>query len=54
MIILVLMVVAVVFPLLVLVVNEVVELFTGKKLEVNNKPSKFAGAKFISKKVVDL
>ena len=53
-IILIMMVIAVVFPLLTLVVSEVVELFTGKRLEVVEKPSKFDGAKFISKRVVDL
>lgn len=54
MVVLIMMVMAVVLPLLALIVSEVVDLFTDKKLEVNNKPSKFAGAKFISKKVVDL
>lgn len=52
MIILVMMVMAVVFPLLALVVSEVVELFTDKGLEVNDKPSKFDGAKFSSKKLL--
>lgn len=53
MIILVLMVLAVVFPLLALIICEVVEFFTDKRLEVVEKPSKFAGDKF-SKKAVDL
>lgn len=51
MIILIAMVLSVVLPLLALIVCEVVELFTDKGLEVNDKPSKFAGAKFSSKKV---
>lgn len=53
MIILIMMVITVVLPLLALVVSEVVELFTDKRLEVVDKPSKFSGAQF-SKKVVDL
>ncbi|BCG45098.1 hypothetical protein PQC46_gp055 [Escherichia phage O18-011] len=51
MIILVMMAMAVVFPLLVLIVCEVVESFTDSKLSPRNKPSKFTGAKFSSKKV---
>nr|DAE36532.1 MAG TPA: hypothetical protein [Caudoviricetes sp.] len=51
MIILVMMVIAVVLPLLALIVSEVVELFTDKRLEVVDKPSKFDGAQFSSKKV---
>lgn len=53
MIVLIMLVVSVAFPLLALIVCEGVELFTDKGLEVVDKPSKFAGAKF-SKKVVDL
>lgn len=51
MIILVMMAMAVVFPLLVLIVCEVVELFTDSKLSPRNKPSKFNGATFSRKKV---
>lgn len=51
MIILILMVMVVVFPLLVLIVCEVVELFTDSKLSPRNRPSKFNGAKFSNKKV---
>lgn len=51
MVVLIVMVMAVVLPLLALIVCEVVELFTDKRLEVVEKPSKFAGAKFSSKKV---
>lgn len=51
MIILVMMAMAVVFPLLVLIVCEVVELFIDSKLSPKDKPSKFNGAKFSKKKV---
>lgn len=51
MIILIMMAMAVVFPLLVLIVCEVVESFTDIKLSPKDKPSKFDGAKFSSKKV---
>lgn len=51
MIILIMMAMAVMFPLLVLVVCEVVESFTDSKLSPRNKPSKFTGAKFSNKKV---
>ena len=51
MIILVMMAMAIVFPLLVLVVCEVVESFTDSKLSPKDRPSKFNGAKFSSKKV---
>lgn len=51
MIILSMMVMVVVFPLLVLVVCEVVESFTDSKLNPKNKPSKFNGAIFSRKKV---
>lgn len=51
MIILSMMVMVVVFPLLVLIVCEVVELFTDSKLSPKDKPSKFNGATFSRKKV---
>lgn len=51
MIILIMMVLAVVFPLLALIICEVVELFTDSKLFPKDKPSKFDGAKFSNKKV---
>lgn len=51
MIILIMMVMVVVFPLLVLVVCEVVESFTDGKLSPKDKPSKFTGATFSRKKV---
>lgn len=51
MIILIMMVMVVVFPLLVLIVCEVVEPFADSKLSPKDKPSKFNGAKFSSKKV---
>lgn len=51
MIIIVMMAMAVVFPLLVLIVCELVESFTDSKLSPRNKPSKFTGAKFSNKKV---
>ncbi|QIN96187.1 hypothetical protein PQC48_gp103 [Escherichia phage MN05] len=51
MIILVMMAMAVVFPLLVLIVCEVVESFTDSELSPRNKPSKFNGATFSRKKV---
>lgn len=51
MIILIMMAMAVVFPLLVLVVCEVIESFTDSKLSPRNKPSKFNGATFSRKKV---
>lgn len=51
MIILIMMAMAVVFPLLVLIVCEVVESFTDSKLSSKDKPSKFSGATFSNKKV---
>lgn len=51
MIILIMMAMAVVFPLLVLIVCEVVESFADSKLSPRNKPSKFNGATFSRKKV---
>lgn len=51
MIVLIMMVMVVVFPLLALIVCEVVELFTDSKLSPKDKPSKFDGAKFSRKKV---
>lgn len=51
MIILVMMAMAVVFPLLVLIICELVESFTDSKLSPRNKPSKFNGATFSNKKV---
>ena len=53
MVVLIMMILAVVFPLLALIICEVVEFFTDKELEVVDKTSKFSGAKF-SKKVVGL
>lgn len=51
MIILIMMAMAVVFPLLVLVVCEVVEPFADSKLSPKDRPSKFNGATFSRKKV---
>ena len=51
MMILVMMAMAVVFPLLVLVVCEVIESFTDSKLIPRNRTSKFTGATFSRKKV---
>lgn len=51
MIILIMMAMAVVFPLLVLIVCEVVESFTDSKLSPRNRTSKFNGATFSGKKV---
>lgn len=51
MMILVMMAMAIVFPLLVLIVCEVVESFTDSKLSPKDKPSKFNGATFSRKKV---
>ena len=50
MIILIMMAMAIVFPLLVLVVCEVVESFTDSKLIPRNRTSKFNGATFSRKK----
>ncbi|WIW36252.1 hypothetical protein [Escherichia phage pEC-N1203-2Af.1] len=49
--ILVMMAMAIVFPLLVLIVCEVVEPFADSKLSPKDKPSKFNGATFSRKKV---
>lgn len=54
MIILIMMVMVVVFPLLVLLVCEVVESFTDSKLSPKDKPSKFTGAKFSNKKAIKM
>lgn len=51
MIILIMMAMAVVFPLLVLIVCEVVEPFADSKLSPKDRTSKFDGATFSRKKV---
>lgn len=54
MIILIMMAMAIVFPLLVLIVCELVESLTDSKLSPRNKPSKFDGATFSRKKVIKM